>query len=337
LILRRNAALVGVHGPTGRGTKHPTKPQPVGSVFAVEDEKNPFLTVEGGTSVRGVQFWYPAQADTDPARVIAYPPTIRASQDPARVAQGVYLSCLTFYGEFFSMDFRCPENAPCELMTFEHCVGYPLGGRFVAIDRCYDIPRLLHCHVNPSNQRLFKGRGFSRAVNDSVIARGTFAYDLDHTDNAQLIDLFTFATHGGIRLGPATYGQLTNFNLDCVTVGLHKLGDNDFNRNWQMAQGSIIANAGPRVEDVHPVVVEGRGHTSLVNVEAFSGPNPALTALGRSQDFLLVRGEDPLTVSMFGCRMRNYEAQDPLTVRNPKATVRAALCVDKNGSPFDRG
>lgn len=29
LILRRNVSIVGVHGPVGRGTRHPDKPQPV--------------------------------------------------------------------------------------------------------------------------------------------------------------------------------------------------------------------------------------------------------------------------------------------------------------------
>src|SRR5690349_14260620 len=32
LVLRMNASLIGVHGPVGRGTRHPDKPQPVGSV-----------------------------------------------------------------------------------------------------------------------------------------------------------------------------------------------------------------------------------------------------------------------------------------------------------------
>ena len=36
LLLKRNVSLVGVHGPVGRGTRHPDKPQPVGSVFRVE-------------------------------------------------------------------------------------------------------------------------------------------------------------------------------------------------------------------------------------------------------------------------------------------------------------
>src|ERR1043165_2074956 len=59
-----------------------------------------------------------------------------------------------------------------------------------------------------------------------------------------LMDLFTFGVYGGVYLGPVTYGQLSSFNLDCVTVGIHKLGDGTFNRNWQIAQGSIIANTG---------------------------------------------------------------------------------------------
>ncbi|MGZ8939824.1 MAG: hypothetical protein ACXW32_11485, partial [Limisphaerales bacterium] len=158
---------------------------------------------------------------------------------------------------------------------------------------------------------------------------------INHTDNAVLMDLFTFGAYGGVFLGPATYGQLSNFNLDCVTVGIHKLGDGTFNRNWQIAQGSIIANVGARVEDVHPIIIEGQGHTALANVEAFSGGNPALTTLGKSQDFLLVRGDKKLTVSMTGCRMRNYVADSPITLENKKSIIQATSCIDKNEEPFN--
>ncbi len=150
------------------------------------------------------------------------------------------------------------------------------------------------------------------------------------------MDIFTFGTWGGIYLGPATYGQLTSFNLDCVCVGIHKLGDNDINRNWQIAQGSIIANTGATVGDIHPIIIEGKGHTSLSNVECFSGPNDALTTVGQSQDFLLVRGDDLLTVSLSGCRMRNYVAADPVTRQNQKALIQATGCVDKDQKPFNR-
>jgi hypothetical protein len=332
IILKKNVSLLGVHGPVGRGTSHPSKRQPVGSVLACEDDAAPLLTVEGATQIRGVQFWYPKQELRDPTKAVAYPPTIKASQTSA--AQGVTLSCLTFYGEYFAMDFRCTPEVICEQVLVEHCYGYPLSGQFVAIDYCYDIPRVLHCHVNPGNMRLFGGH-VSRDVIDATVAKETFAYWIDHTDNAVLMDVFAFATYGGVYLGPATYGQLTSFNLDCVTVGIHKLGDSTINRNWQLAQGSIIANIGKSVAEVHPIIVEGQGHTSLSNVECFSGPNPAVTAIGESNDFLLVRGSDRLTISLFGCRMRNYAAENPITVQNPQAVIQATACVDKDEQPFN--
>ena len=332
IVLRQNASLIGAHGPTGRGTRHPDKRQPVGSVFKITDTNAAFITVENATQIRGIQFWYPEQTLRDPEKVIAYPPTIQVSQEKS--VQGVTLSCLTFYGEYIAMDFNATAPRICEQILFEHCYGYPLSGEFIRIDRCYDIPRILHCHVNPSNQRIFAG-GFSRSVIDSVIKRKTFTYAINHTDNAQLMDVFTFGVYGGIYLGPATYGQLTNFNLDCVGVGIHKCGDSTFNRNWQIAQGSIIANVGDKLEDIHPIIVEGEGHTSFTNVEAFSGPNGAVTAIAKSQDFMLVRGDKKLTVSLYGARMRNYESENPLTILNKNAVVRATDCIDKNENPWE--
>ena len=332
LVLKMNVSIIGVHGPVGRGTKHPERPQPVGSVFRIEDDSAPFITVEGATQLRGLQFWYPKQTLSDPAKIIKYPPTIQVSQ--TKSAQGVTLSALTFYGEYIAMDFNAARNHPCEQILFEHCYGYPLSGEFIRIDYCYDIPRMLHCHVNPANQRYFRG-GFSKRVIDAVVATPSFTFAINHTDNAVLMDLFTFGAYGGVYLGPATYGQLSNFNLDCVTVGIHKLGDNTFNRNWQIAQGSIIANAGPKIEEIHPIIIEGQGHTALANVEAFSGPNGALTTLNKSQDFLLVRGDKKLTVSLTGCRMRNYVAENPITIQNKSAIIHATGCIDKNEQLFN--
>ncbi len=326
IVLKESVSLIGVHGPTGRGTKHPDKNAPTGSLFLISDEKAPFITVESATQIRGIQFWYPQQTYQDKDKIIPYPPTIQMNQN--KTAQGVTLSCLTFYGEYIAMDFNGRPDNICEQILFEHCYGYPLSGEFIRIDYCYDIPRILHCHVNPSNMRMF-GRTFSKEVVDAVIARPTYTYTINHTDNAQLIDLFTFGAHGGIYLGEHTYGQLTNFNLDCVTVGIYKNGGGTFNRNWQIAQGSIIANVKGCDTEIHPIIITGEGHTAISNVEAFSGPNGALTADGYSDDFLLITGDKPLTVSLYGCRMRNYRAENPLTIRNPQARVQAVACVDK--------
>ncbi len=327
IILRKNVSLIGVHGPVGRGTRHPDKQQPVGSVFSITDRDKVFITVESATQIRGIQFWYPEQTLSEPEKIIAYPPTIQVSQSVP--AQGVTLSCLTFYGEYIAMDFNASHQNPCEQILFEHCYGYPLSGEFIRINYCYDIPRLLHCHINPANRRFIDGQ-YSVSVIDAVVANNTFAYAIDHTDNAQMIDVFTFGTFGGAFLGASTYGQLTNFNFDCVTVGIQKLGDNTKNRNWQIAQGSIIANTGKAITDIHPFIIEGQGHTSISNVEAFSGGNAALTTLDISQDFMLVRGDQKLTISLTGCRMRNYRSGNPITIENTNALIQAMICIDKN-------
>ena len=332
IILKKNVSLIGVHGPTPRGTRHPDKPQPVGSVFAVRGTDLPFITVESATQIRGIQFWYPEQTIKDSSKIIAYPATIQVSKTSS--AQGVTLSCLTFYGEYLAMDFNASRQFICELMLFEHCYGNPLGGEFIRIDYCYDIPRILHCHVNPAIQR-FIGGGYAREVNDAVVNKKKFSYAINHTDNAQMIDIFTFGVYGGILLGPASYGQLTNFNLDCVTVGIHKMGDNAKNRNWMIAQGSIIANIGKKVEDIHPIIIEGLGHTSITNVEAFSGGNGAVTNLGESWDYMTVRGREKSTITMFGCRMRNYKSDKPLTILNSNALIQAYGCLDKLEEPYN--
>ena len=333
LVLKKNVSLVGVHGPVGRGTRHPTKAQPVGSVFQITDERRAFITMESATQLRGIQFWYPKQTLSRPENVIKYPPTVRVSQ--TSYCAGMTLSCLTFMGEYMAMDFDATAKFPCEQILFEDCYGYPLGGEFIRINHCYDIPRLLHCHVNPCTQRLIKG-DYTKAVVDAVVARKTFSYAINHTDNAQVLDIFAFGVYGGIELGPDTYGQLTNFNFDCVTIGINKEGSNAFNRNWQIAQGSIIATAGSQVSEIHPIIADGQGHISLSNVECFSGINPALSSVGQSQDYLMVKGDQVLTVSLSGCRMQNYAADLPITNLNPHASIQAVACVDKHEKLFNQ-
>jgi hypothetical protein len=77
IILKQNVSLIGVHGPVGRATCDSERKHPVGSVFQIEDEKNVFITVEGATQIKGVQFWYPNQTFDDSFKIIKYPPTIQ--------------------------------------------------------------------------------------------------------------------------------------------------------------------------------------------------------------------------------------------------------------------
>ncbi len=333
VTLKKNVSLIGVHGPTGRGTVKDGKP--TGSLFVITDDKHPFITVQSATQIKGCQFYYPEQGFNDASKIVAYPPTIRVSQDQA--VHGVTLQNLTFYGSYFSMDFRAQQNAPCEQILFEHCYGYPLGGRFIAIDYCYDIPRILHCHVNPAVMREFKG-DTNNITNDYVVNQKTYAYWIDHTDNAQVMDIFTFATYGGIYLGPYTYGQLTNFNFDQVGIGVFKDGNTPFNRIWEVAQGSIIASVSPdgNVANIHPFVVQGQGQISITNVDCFCGRAAAvtLTTQGISYDFMKIQGSSWVIVTGVNCRMRNYQSSIPITVTNPQAQVSFINCSNKDGDLF---
>ena len=334
LVLRRNVSLIGAHGPTGRGTANKDRSGPTGSLFVIKDKSNVFITVESASQIRGIQFYYPEQSWIDPAGIIPYPPTIQTSHENS--VHGVSLRDLSFYGEYMAMDFRAPENVACEQILFENCYGYPLSGEFIAIDRCYDIPRILHCHVNPANMREFR-RDFSGQIMAAVTARKKYTYWIDRTDNAVLMDIFTFGNYGGIYLGPTTYGQLTSFNFDCVTIGVYHSGDGGMNRTWQISQGSIIANLGDHLTEIHPVVVDGlRSHTTLTAVECFSGMNGIPCCIGASHDFIYVAGNQPLTVTLVGCRMWGYAAKDPISMSNPNASLRAVACTDKNDVLFDR-
>ena len=344
LVLKKNVSLIGVHGPTGRGTVKEIRNEagelvdryPTGSLFVITDDKHPFITVQSATQIKGIQFDYPEQSFNQEGKMIEYPPTIKVSRDQA--VHGVTLRCLTFYGCYFAMDFRAKKECPCEQILFEHCYGYPIGGRFIAIDYCYDIPRILHCHVNPAIMREFRG-DYTNVMNGYVANQKTYAYWIDHTDNAQVMDIFTFATFGGIYLGPSTYGQLTNFNFDQVSIGVFKDGDSAFNRIWEISQGSIIASFSPdgKVENIHPFVVQGYGQLSISNVDCFCGRAAAvtLTTQGVSYDYLKVQGNTWVIVTGVNCRMRNYQSSVPITISNSKAQVSFLNCSNKLGNLFD--
>lgn len=120
LVLKKNVSLTGVNGPTPRGTVHPEKPQPVGSVIMITDQEKPFITVESGTRIKGIQFWYPEQTLSDPEKIIEYPATIQTSKTSR--TQGVYLSCLTFYGGYLAMDFNASRMNPYAVIQAVACI-----------------------------------------------------------------------------------------------------------------------------------------------------------------------------------------------------------------------
>jgi len=332
IVLKKNVSLIGAHGPTGRGTVNSTGDGPTGSLFQITDKSAPFITVQSATRISGIQFNYPDQAWKDINKIIEYPPTIQVSHEEN--VYGVTLRDLSFYGETFAMDFRSPGTLSCEQILFEDCYGYPLGGCFIAIDRCYDIPRILHCHVNPANMRVFH-KEYNIRVLDKVVEKKNYTYWVNNTDNMIIMDVFAFGVYGGIYLGPWSYGQLTSFSFDCCVEGIHVCGDGSWNRNWDISQGAIVANLGADYKKVHPFVIEGNGHTAISNVEAFSCASALFTSVQGPNDFIEIRGSVPSEVTLMACHAQNYEADFPITIKNPAAKVRAIACIDKYGDYFD--
>jgi hypothetical protein len=89
-----------------------------------------------------------------------------------------------------------------------------------------------------------------------------------------VIDVFTFAALRRDLPRPQTYGQLTNFNFDCVTDGIHKLGAHPItatadrprldHRQHRGAGGGQSTRSSSRATDT----------PRSSNVEAFSRPEP---------------------------------------------------------------
>jgi hypothetical protein len=50
---------------------------------------------------------------------------------------------------------------------------------------------------------------------------------------------------------------------------------------------------------------------------------------------MVVRGNKKLTISLSGCRMRNYVSDEPITILNKNAVIQAVACVDKLERPFN--
>ncbi len=55
-----------------------------------------------------------------------------------------------------------------------------------------------------------------------------------------------------------------------------------------------------------------------------------------SWDYLLVRGDQKLTVSVWGARMRNYISDSPITIENDQAVIQLVGCFDKDENVYDK-
>ena len=100
--------------------------------------------------------------------------------------------------------------------------------------------------------------------------------------------------------------------------------------DWATTSGSALY-VKPAEDPYH---IDGgiilKKNVSLIGV---NGPTPRGTVhptKNQSWDFLLVKGDKKLTISIFGSRMRNYVSDKPISIENNLAVIQAVACVDKN-------
>lgn len=303
-----------------------------GSVFVISDRENVFMYLESASRLAGLQFYYPEQAVSDPSEIIKYPPTLKLS--PTRTSQGVTLTDLSFCGEYETMDFRRELSLPCEQILIRNCRAYPLGGSFVSISHCYDIPRVIGCIVTPDVYSSF-GRELSSDIKSSMTSSGNYAYWFDNIDNLVLMDIAASTVYGGLYIGSATYGQLAGFSFENVNRGIYRTGNSGFNRTWMISSGNINANIREDTSDIHPIIITGYGYTSITGVCAESRADEALSARRGCCDFVYAGGSSVMNIGLTDCVMRDYMSDSPLTVANSKARIRVMSCVDKFGNVFD--
>jgi hypothetical protein len=304
----------------------------VGSIFRIEDGTSVFMKLESATRLSGLHFYYPGQTFDNPAQISRFAPTLQLSSE--KPAQGVTLTDLTFYGEYTTMDFLCSSSLPCEQILIENCKAYPLSGQFVMISCCYDIPRVLHCSVDPAILSSI-GRSLSKEMLDKVATTNNYAYYFDSIDNLVLMDISASCVYGGIYIGASTYGQLTGFTFNSVYSGIFRTGNEGKNRTWLLSQGKINANVGNLPDNLHPITIEGNGYTSFVNVTVATESDSRITSQSLSNESILVEGNGSPNVSLANCVMSGYQSDSPITVTSKSAKVRASSCVDKEGNIFN--
>jgi len=316
ILLKKGVSLVGAQTP--------------GSSFVITDTDQPFITVESNTGIQGIQFYYSQQSWNKASELKEYKPTIQMDSD--QDVSAVTLRQLSFYGEWEAMNFVPKGDAICELILVQDCHGYSLGGKFITIDKCNDTPRILQCSVDPT---VYDGKTFSKEVIAKVISRKAYAVSISNSLNAVIEGLEVVGNYGGLYMGAASDGSLTNFTFKHVTVGACHEGSDSSVNAWEIAQGSVVANAGAAVADAHSFVVKGMGRTSITDVNATSRTSEIVETLSGSNDFILFDGEKALSVSVYSCKMSGYQAADPFNVKNSKAVIAARNCVDKDGNFFN--
>ncbi len=282
----------------GSGTSGST---PSGAAFLITDATNAFITIESNTSIDGIIFFYPSQpiaTSTPGSSLIVYPPTIKKGSG---LVQSISFTRLCFVANTQCFDFYSVSGGIADIVM-DLIYSYPLGGVFVKMKDCSDIPRITRCHINPGAGYTFLGWTISTDVIDYVAANGAPTFELETCDEFMMSECFAFGVNTAFYLNDS-YGTLVNCNADMVETGCHVTITSD-QKYVALVSFNCIPGGGT-LADRNAVVFDGSGGKLFAtDLNAFTGTNSAVPSSSTpgANSLVLVSGSGTQRVSLSGAR-----------------------------------
>ena len=257
------------------------------TLLAVEGNGNtsgvPFITLVGPNStLEGVTIFYPSQVVNNPPT--QYPWAIRAGGGDNPTIQNVLL-----VNPYLGVDFAT-QNSGRHLIRGLYGQPLRIG---IAVDKCYDIGRIMDVHFWPFWSNDANVRAF-------VQSNGV-SFDFMRTDWEVVQDIFSLGYAIGARFRASTSGamngQMSNVNFDGVDIGLQLLATQPYVVHISNLN---IANSG--------------GGANRIGIQALPGSNCDLNVNGASFWGSLLQGVSWNNAGLFSlsnARFINWSASLP--------------------------
>lgn len=301
-----------------------------GSRFTITDTTNNVFVCRSRTMIAGWVFDYPNNnlLTTTPASLTSYPATI-TGQAGVTVEQ-IYLRDLTIVGGSKFIEFI--DTVPSQDFHIQHIYGYPLHGALINLSKCYDIPYISECHVNPGAGRGYRtsdattGTPCSTQVIDYVINNAAPTYRIDQTDDFVINRIFAFGVKTGIQV-LNSYGSIVQPNFDIVETGFDISIGQD-RKAVQIIGSTVFPCGGSTPANRNAIKFTGAGGMLIVNnMNVQLGINGAVTSSSAlANSIILIDGSGDQDVMMsnisgnstgtFTYDMRRLNASSNISISN---------------------
>jgi hypothetical protein len=202
-----NVGMPSVNYPPIYGTDIPANQ----SLLLITNTANPAITVNIGSTVEGLSFFYPNQVAPTAASPTVYPPTIQGNYG----AVDVTIRNIMFYNSYRGIDLD-----GCDRHRIEWVFGDTLL-RGIKINRCHDSSTISHVHFHDFMYAYSSNMGIWKLAN-------AIGIEIQRSDAQQLNNIFvwrrnigiafTFDSSGGLEGG--SFGTANDISFDSCTYSM---------------------------------------------------------------------------------------------------------------------